>query len=159
MNDHLNLVVLWLYDPVAQKLLTGGMERWCRDAARLACKHGLQVRIWHKSIEPFEKQIEDGIIIHGLRVPMGFRGNRSLAKALQAQGLREEPFLFVSQEILGFGDFPRAVAVNHVIWWDGDFPWWKRALNKRLQRILILKAKATISHLSKIVFERVPSIR
>lgn len=140
----LNLAVLWLYDPKASKLLTGGMERWCRDVARLARKHDYQVTIWQKSILPFRIQIEDEITIQGIKSSMGFRGNRTLSKALIDRNLNHEPFVFVSQEILGFGNFPRAVAVNHGIWWDGDFPFWKRILNKRLQKKLILSAQATI---------------
>lgn len=144
MAKNFNIVVLWLYDPVADKLPTGGMERWCRDAARLVRDHGFQVRIWQKSVKPFIKVMEEDITIHGVPASLRFGGNRTLAKNLQRHNLREEPFLFVSQEILGFGDFPRAVAVNHGIWWNGDNPWWKRFLNKRLQRKLILQAKATI---------------
>ncbi len=144
MEKCLNIVVLWLYDPVADKLLTGGMERWCRDAARLARAHGFSVRIWQKSPKPFQKKLEEGITIQGLSASMNFRGNRTFAHALQGQNIRDQPFLFVSQEILGFGDFPRSVAVNHGIWWDGDFPWWKKVMNKRLQHKLILQAQATI---------------
>jgi hypothetical protein len=40
---NLNVVVLWLYDPIADKLLTGGMERWCRDVSRLAQMNGYKV--------------------------------------------------------------------------------------------------------------------
>lgn len=144
MVENFNIVVLWLYDPVADKLLTGGMERWCRDAARLAREHGYQVRIWQKSPTPFRREIEEDITVEGLRASMHFRGNAVLAKALKRRKLSDEPLLFVSQEILGFGKFSRAVSVNHGIWWDGDFPWWKRALNKRLQRKLIRDARATI---------------
>ncbi len=144
MARYFNIVVLWLYDPVAEKLLTGGMERWCRDVASLACEHGFEVRIWQKSMRPFMKAFKEGITINGVRASMSFRGNRTLAKALQGQDLREQPFLFVSQEPLAFGHFPRAVAVNHGIWWDGDFPRWKLFLIKRLHRRLLLQAKATI---------------
>lgn len=140
----LNVIVMWLYDPVTLQLLTGGMERWCRDAARLAREHGYQVLIWQKSSQGFCMQMEEGITVHGVRAPLNFRGNRAFARALRQANLQKEACLFVSQEVLGFGSFPHSVSVSHGVWWDGDFPWWKRVLNKRLQRRLILGSKATI---------------
>jgi len=143
-SRQLNIGVLWLYDSANDKLLTGGMERWCRDVARLVREHGYAVKIWQKSPAAFRKQLDDGIVIQGLPASLSFAGNRELARAIQRMGLTAEPWLFVSQEILAFAAFPRAVAVNHGIWWDGDFPWWKKTANKSLQRRLILRAMATI---------------
>jgi|LSQX01.1.fsa_nt_gb glycosyltransferase involved in cell wall biosynthesis len=144
MASNVNIVILWLYDARGERLLIGGLARWCRDAARLIRSHGYRVRIWQKSSEPFCRELEEDISVHGLRASLKFRGNRTLAKALEQRNPSDEPWLFVSQEIQGFGTFPRSVAVNHGIWWNGDFPWWKRVLNKRLQRRLILGSRATI---------------
>lgn len=140
----INVVVLWLYDPIIDKFFTGGMERWCRDVARLAQSRGYDVHIWQKSTTSFRKEIEDNITLQGIAAEMGFLGNRRLAKKLCRETRSDEPFLFVSQEISAFSNFSRFVTVNHGIWWDGDFPWWKKALNKRLQQIMISRAQATI---------------
>jgi len=38
MNKIINIAVIWLMTPEG-KMLTGGMERWCWDLAKLASKN------------------------------------------------------------------------------------------------------------------------
>ena len=142
---NLNISVVWfLTTDGSCQLPTGGMERWCRDVALLAQKQGYTVRIYQKSQVAFEHEITPSIHVIGVPASLSSWGNIQFAKWLEANVNPDEPMLFVSQELCLSKQFTRCVGVNHGIWWDGDYPVWKKLLIKRLHRRLISQMRGTI---------------
>jgi glycosyltransferase involved in cell wall biosynthesis len=129
----IHLPVLWLFSPDGQRLLNGGLERWCRDLAVLLARRGYEVTIYQKANVSFEREIERAINVVGVPASLSFRGNYMLVRWIERNVNTAEPFIFVSQELALSQRTQAAVAVNHGIWWDGDFPVWKKILNKKLQ--------------------------
>lgn len=134
MKPRLTLAVLWLLDPESGQPLTGGMERWCRDVARLASSRGYTVTVFQKARRDFAKEIEPGITVQGVRATLGFAGNYTVNQAIRRAVAPGEPVLYVSQELALPNPVSPAVAVNHGIWWDGDYSFAKKAAIKVLHR-------------------------
>ena len=138
------MAVIWLAKPDGSGWLNGGLERWCRDAALLVASHGYHVTIYQKALRTFQLSLSESVTVKGLVASLRFSGNVAFYRALQDEVEGEDPICFVSQELAMGSHFKRAVAINHGVWWDGDFAWWKRWLNKRLQASLLSRMRAVI---------------
>jgi glycosyltransferase involved in cell wall biosynthesis len=144
-RKHLNLVTLWLLDTRGEgRMLTGGLERWCRDLADLAIRKGYDVTVFQKAERNFEHRLPNGVLVHGLACSLHLDGNWTVGRWLLKNTDLNDPFVFVSQEMATCDNFKRAAAVNHGIWWNADKPWWKRILIKQLQRRLLRRLKGII---------------
>jgi len=125
-------------------LLTGGLERYCRDLALLAADRGYDVTVYQKAQRAFEVELTDHVKVVGVPCSLRFRGNWELSAWLDRNTDTNAPFVFVSEEIALSKKIKRAAGVNCCVWWDGDFPWWKRWANKRLQYKLLTKLRGVI---------------
>lgn len=143
MEKVINIAVLWLLTPEGKKL-TGGMERWCWDLANLAVKKGFLVNIYQKANKSFYIKYSKDINIIGVKSSLSFIGNLKFSSWLNKNLDKNQTIIFVSQELAILSKFSNSIAINHGIWWDGDFPLIKKALNKVLQKRLINKVKRTI---------------
>ncbi|MCL5282293.1 MAG: glycosyltransferase family 4 protein [Planctomycetes bacterium] len=133
MPQHLNVATRHLLDPAGADFSTGGLQRWCRDLALLARVKGYEVTVYQMAAQEFEKRIAEGFTVRGLSCPASFRGNWRFCRELLRQVDSHDPIVFASQELALSDRFARAVGVNHGLWWDGDYPAWKRWYNKKLQ--------------------------
>lgn len=144
MTKPFNIVVLWLMDYDGNGLLTGGLERWCRDLAYFVQSKGYDVTIYQKANKSFLKNLTDSVKVVGVPCSLRFHGNWQLSHWLEPNTDIEAPFVFVSQEIALSKKIRRAVAVNHGIWWDGDYPGYKKWLNKKVQYKLLMRLRGVI---------------
>lgn len=133
----LNICVIWAWDFDKQRFLRGGLERWTRDAARLARERGLRVVIYQKERSFRQAEVEDGITVVGLPCAAGIYGNVGFARELGKRLRPTEAILYVSQELALNRRFKRTVAVNHGIFWNGDKSIFEKRANALLQRFLL----------------------
>ncbi len=122
----------------------GGLQRWCRDVADLAIRNGWDVTVYQKTGRPFEAEVKPGLVLQGVPAPGRFWGNWVFGRAFAKRVGKEVPIIYVSQELMLGSHAPRCVAVNHGIWWDGDFPRWKRQMNKAIQQVTLRRARGVI---------------
>ena len=144
MRRKFNLAVLWMLDLDGMKMLTGGLERWCRDIAFLIQAKGYDVTIYQKATSSFEKEIAPHVRVVGVEVPLSIYGNWFFARWLERNVEAADPFLFVSQEMALSKRFKRAMAVNHGICWNGDKGWLEKQLNKPLQYTLLKQLRGVL---------------
>jgi glycosyltransferase involved in cell wall biosynthesis len=105
---------------------------------------GLRVTIFQKAKSTFSARLRADIEVQGICVPDRFWGNFLFTRQLNRRLSHDIPVVFVSQELLVGSANAKAVAVNHGIWWDSDFPQWKRAINKWIQAETIRRASCVI---------------
>ena len=144
MAKHLNIVVLWLYSYDGSRIFNTGLQRWCRDVAFLAEGKGYGVTIYQKATKPFEVEMSRNIQVIGIQCPLSFRGNYTASRWLDRNTDLNEPFVFVSKEMYYSKKIRRAVGVDHGIWWDGDYPRYRKWLNKQLQYRLVNSLRGNI---------------
>lgn len=144
MEKRFNIAVLWLLELDGSKMLTGGLERWCRDIAHLIRDKGYDVTIYQKATRQFEKQIATNIRVVGIKCPLTVPGNWFFTNWLNKNTDSSDPFLFVSQELAFWTNCDRAMGVNHGVCWNGDKNFFKKILNRPLQRHLISRLRGII---------------
>jgi len=144
MTKHINIASLRLYDYEHSSLFTGGMERWIRDIAFLLRDKGYDVTVYQKDICNFEKNLTDGVKVKGIKCPANWLGNRTFSKWLENNTNTRDPFVYVSMELALSQRIRRAVGVQHGVFWEGDFPYYKKWLNRILQKQLIKKLNGII---------------
>lgn len=144
-GQNVYLFVLWFLDPSGSgRELTGGMERYCRDLARLIRSFGYDVTILQKSYRSFEIQYEPGITVIGLPAALTVRGHVAYYKRVRQMVPKLAPVVYVSQDLCLGGYFENAVAVNHGVWWHGDFSWKKKMMIRWHQRKMLTWLRAII---------------
>jgi glycosyltransferase involved in cell wall biosynthesis len=143
-TETLNLAVLWMMDFSGSRFLNGGLERWCRDLARLAQSKGYRVAVYQKAPRPFTVELPEGITVTGVECSLRTTGHRRFSKWLEQHLEPADPLVYVSQELALSGKLRRCVTVNHGIWWDGDYPAWKKLVLKRLHARYLRTARSTI---------------
>jgi glycosyltransferase involved in cell wall biosynthesis len=131
-----NLICAHLVDQSSGDLLRGGAERYTLELATLLRDKGYFVQILHKAIRNFKLNL-DGLPVKGIQVPRGAWGNailsRQVRRAIKAGDLQ----IYVLAE-LGFPHVcPPAIGVQHGVWWEADYPLWKRLINKHIQARLV----------------------
>lgn len=144
MTKRLNIAVLRIYDYEWSQVLGGGLGRWCRDVAVLARDKGYDVTIYQKDIVAFERELNDGIKVVGVKCPFRWRGSWTFSQWFAKNANLGDPTLYVSMELALSSQIRRAIAIQHGIWWDGDRPAWKMWVNKRLQYRLINRLRGVI---------------
>ncbi len=144
MTKHLSIVVLWLYNFDGSKIFNTGLQRWCRDVAFLAENKGYEVTIYQKASKLFEVKMTSRTQVIGVPCPLSFRGNYSISRWLDHNTNPNGPFVFVSKEMYYSKKIRRTVGIDHGIWWDGDYPRYRKWLNKRLQYRLVNSLRGII---------------
>lgn len=142
MNKVINIAVLWLMTPEG-KILTGGMERWCYDLAMLASNKGFTVNIYQKAEKKFEHKLAQNITVIGIKSKLTFWGNLTFSSWLNKNIDHNDPIVFVAQELSILCKMKNQIAINHGIWWDGDFNWIKKVIIK-ITQIIALKRMSKI---------------
>lgn len=144
MSIRINVVTLWLMDPEGKSILTGGVERWSRDISLLLAENKYDVFVYQKGHKNFKRCLSDKLTVVGIKCDFSFLGNFQMSRWLDRNLNHDDPVIFVSQELGLFCDFKNAIAVNHGIWWNGDFPSYKKYINKYIQKSFLNKFKSII---------------
>src|SRR5579872_10909 len=117
-----------------------GLQRYIRELTRLLVSRGMTCTVMQKANSGFEREISPGVRIIG--IPAGQASSADPYFNYRAHKLIPEdaPTIYCLVELT----FPcvrsRSIAIQHGIWWDGEFSRWKigviRYLNERvLQRV------------------------
>ncbi len=144
MIERFNIAVLRVYDYERSQTLAGGMERWCRDVALLARDKGYDVTIYQKDSISFNRELTDGVRVVGVQCGPTWRSHLTFARWIEKNTDINDPFLFVSMELALTKMINRIAAIQHGICWEGDFPRYKKLINKYLQYKLINKLRGII---------------
>lgn len=122
----------------------GGLQRWTRDLAVLLERQGYEVVVYQKSSRAFTTDYSDRIRVVGLKAPASFHGNFLFSKRLAGLVQTGDPVLFVSQELMLGADWSGCLSVNHGIWWDSDFSFSKKWLNKWIQARILADSRLVV---------------
>src|ERR1035437_141530 len=143
-QKHISIATIWVLHPSTQVEMRGGVERYCHDLTCLLTDNGYEVTIFQKATSPFSQRVSPRCVVEGINARLTFVGNRQIYKALCQKLSPDDPIIFLSQELLLGNYFRRSLAVNHGIWWDGDYPLWKKIVIKELHTRLLRWATATL---------------
>lgn len=144
MPKRLNMAVLKFYDHTTTRVMGGGMERWCRDVAMLARDRGYETTVYQTDTVAFETELNDGLKIVGIKCPPNWWGNWTMSRWLETNLEPNDPCLFVSMEMALSRRLRRMAAVQHGIWWEGDFVRYKKWINHKLQHRLLNNLRGVI---------------
>jgi len=143
-SKHIAIATVAFVDEKTLEVGKGGLQRWCRDIADLAVAKGWRVTVYQKSNLPIEAVVKEGLRIQGIPAPARFWGNYVYGRAFSKRVAKSIPVIYASQELMLGMPSPRCVAINHGIWWDGDFVQWKRWVNKLVQQFTVERARGVI---------------
>lgn len=143
-SKHFAIATVSLIDEATLQPSKGGLQRWCWDVAKLLVERGYSVTIYQKASRSFETALGEQIKVIGIKTPQKFWGNLVFSRIFSRLNPVAVPVLYVSQELMIGFHFPRSVAVNHGIWWDSDFSFWKRVVNKVIQKSTIKNTRGII---------------
>jgi glycosyltransferase involved in cell wall biosynthesis len=129
----INIATLAFLDEVTLKPSIGGLQRWTRDLAKFLNSKGYNVIIYQKSSRAFETFFSEGIQVIGIKSPMRFYGNFLYSRKLAKVTSKADPVIFLSQELMLGANWSNCISINHGIWWDSDFLFFKRLFNKWFQ--------------------------
>ena len=144
MRKRINIVSLRLYDFEQSKVFTGGMERWIRDVAFLVRDKGYDVTVYQKDVYDFKHELADGIQVVGVKSGPTWRSHWTFSRWLEKNTCLDDPFIYVSMELALSRQIQRAAGIQHGICWEGDFPRYKKLLNRLLQYQLIRRLRGVI---------------
>jgi len=144
MVQRMNIASLRLYDYEHSKVFAGGMERWIRDVAFLARDKGYDVTVYQKDVVGFDKELADGLRVVGVKCGPTWRSHWTFSRWLEKNISLDDPIIYVSMELALSRRIQRAAGIQHGICWEGDFPRYKKWLNRRLQYQLIKRLRGII---------------
>lgn len=121
----------------------GGLQRWTRDLAELLERQGHEVVVYQKSSRAFTTRYSERFQVVGLKSPASFFGNVLFSRRLAKLVRKGDPMVFVSHELMLGTNWSGCLSVNHGIWWDSDFPFSKKLINKWIQA-RIVKASSLV---------------
>lgn len=125
--------------------LPGGRQRLIRDIARvIRDEWGKEVLIVQKGKEDFEKTDKDGFRVIAIGSDTRARGD--LAFARKARQILEDGdrLLYGSGEDAWPHFHQPAKAIQHGVWWDGPFPWWKRVVQRHRAMEMVRRTDAVL---------------
>lgn len=115
-----------------------GLQRYIRELTRLLVSRGVACVVLQKAGRPFDREVANGVRVIGL--PAGPASSADPYFNYRAHKLipGNAPVIYCLVELT----FPclrqRSIAIQHGIWWDGEFSTWKiqliRYLNERALR-------------------------
>ncbi|MBN2392186.1 MAG: glycosyltransferase family 4 protein [Anaerolineae bacterium] len=120
------------------------MLRWCRDVAELAQSKGYETTVYQRDVVTFERELSEGFKVVGVKCPSNWLGLWTYHRWFEKNTNPDDPCLYLTMELARFQKPRRAVAVQHGIGWEGDFPQYKKWLNRKLQPRLINKLRGVI---------------
>lgn len=144
IKGRMNIVALRFFDYEHSQVLAGGMERWIRDVALFARDKGYDTTIYQKDVVSFEKELTNHVRVVGVKCGPTWRSHWTFSRWLEKNANFGDPFIYVSMELALSRLIQRAVGIQHGIFWEGDFPYYKKWLNRRLQYQLIKRLRGII---------------
>lgn len=121
-----------------------GIQRYIRELTRLLVGHGFDCAVIQKSRLPFDRVLCPGVRVIG--IPASARAQSDPYFNYRAHELipPDSPVIYCLVELT----YPilrrRSVAVQHGLWWDGEFPAWKRFAIQKINQRALRRAAAVI---------------
>ncbi len=121
-----------------------GLQRYVRELIRLLIDRGRQCLVIQKASINFESQPSPGVRVMGLKPNRGawadpwfnYRAHRLIPV--------ESPVIYCLVELTYPCLRSRSIAVQHGVWWDGEYPAWKLAIVRALNRRALRQTAAII---------------
>lgn len=109
----------------------GGRERHIRDLARVVLDDwGRQVVVVQKAVRDFETVCPSGLSVIGLRAATSSAGDPWFGWKSRRMAGKGDALLYASAEDAWPFFAENSKGVQHGVWWDGPFPFWKRLANR-----------------------------
>jgi glycosyltransferase involved in cell wall biosynthesis len=117
----------------------GGRQRHIRDIAKVITEDwGRKVLIVQKALRTFETVCPAGFSVLGLKSDISSLGDPLHGWKTRHLAGKADAILYASAEDAWPFFAPESKGIQHGIWWDGPFSWWKRYIN-RLRNLQFLQ--------------------
>jgi glycosyltransferase involved in cell wall biosynthesis len=128
----------------ARHELYSGLQRYVRELVRLVRERDLGCVVLQKAAANFERTLPDGAKVIGLKVRddswgdpvFNFRAHRLIPPGA--------PVIYCLVELTYPHVRERSLAIQHGVWWDGEFASWKLATIRTLNRRALRRTKGII---------------
>jgi glycosyltransferase involved in cell wall biosynthesis len=115
-----------------------GLQRYVRELVRLVKERGLRCVVLQKAIADFQTTSPDGAQVIGLKARNDAWGDPVFNYRAHQLIPADSPVIYCLVELIYPHVRERSIALQHGVWWDGQFASWKlatiRALNRRALR-------------------------
>jgi glycosyltransferase involved in cell wall biosynthesis len=143
-RETVHLVTWRLLDYDGAQPTFGGVQRWVVELAALLRGRGHPVVVHQRGNRDFERTIDGGVVVRGWRAAarafatpwFNYRVHRAIPAGAPVVYLAED----VAQPICR----RRSVVVQHGIWWDGEYGWWKARIAEQTAFAAVRRTAATI---------------
>jgi glycosyltransferase involved in cell wall biosynthesis len=138
-------VLAWrLVDYDGGEMTYGGLQRWVLELTALLNAMGHPVLVHQRARRAFEKELQPGLRVVGHRASTRAAGspwfNVIAHRAIPAGA----PVVYMAEDLAWPVCRPRSVVIQHGIWWDGEYGWWKTRLAERVSRNAVRGSAAVV---------------
>lgn len=138
-------VLAWrLLEYGGEALSYGGVQRWILELARLLHAKGHPVVVHQRAQRAFEKSLSPGLSVHGTKASARATGSPWFNARVHRSIPSGAPVVYMSEDLAYPVCRPRSVVVQHGIWWDGEYGWWKARAAEHVARHAVRSSAATI---------------
>jgi glycosyltransferase involved in cell wall biosynthesis len=130
--------------PDGRRELYSGLQRYVRELVRLVKERGLKCVVLQKAGANFETTSPDGAKVIGLKVRDDSWGDPVFNLRAHRFIPPGAPVIYGLVELTYPRMRERSLAVQHGVWWDGEFAAWKLATIRRLNRRALRKTRGII---------------
>lgn len=137
---------------LTQSFLTGdgtgpqcsGLQRHIRELVRLLGDRGHACVVLQKALVDFDVRSADATRVVGLRARNNFLGDPVFNIRAHRMVPQGAPVIYCLVELTYPYLRERSVAVQHGVWWDGEYPAWKLAVIRALNRRALRKTRGVL---------------
>lgn len=138
-------VLAWrLLDYDGREPTWGGLQRWLLELAALLGECGHPVVVHQRANAPFTRELRPGLVVRGHRASPRATATPRFNVRAHREVPPGAPVVYMAEDLAWPICRARSVVVQHGIWWDGEYGWWKTRLAERLARHAVLHAGATV---------------
>jgi glycosyltransferase involved in cell wall biosynthesis len=121
-----------------------GLQRYIRELTRLLARHGHESVVIQKSSVPFDRVTSPGVRVVG--IPAQPRASSDPYFNYRAHQLipSDAPVIYCLVELTYPYLRDKSIAVQHGVWWDGEFAGWKRFIIEKVNARALRRTRAII---------------
>ena len=143
-NSAVHVLTWRLLDYEGRDMTYGGLQRWILELAGVLQGMGREVLVHQRADRRFERQLAPGLTVHGHVVSTRAWGSPWFNLVVHRGIPRDAPVIYMIEDLA----FPvcrrRSLVVQHGIWWDGEYGWFKTRSAERIARHAVRRSSGTI---------------
>ncbi len=121
-----------------------GLQRYVRELTRLIVERGRECVVLQKAAIDFDRTWSPGVRVVGIRATGRAWADPWFNLRAHSRIPADALVIYCLVELAYPCLRANSIAIQHGVWWDGDFPAWKLAVIRALNRRVLRKARALI---------------